>query len=528
MLNKKIILTAINLFVFTILQSQQLKSYLFEGLVADTIPYTSVKKSLLHVKEHALKNKDSTVLVKSLISLSAFERSAINYEQAFINAGEALYISEKTGSELLIAKANEEFGWLLYMYKQHDAASKHLKKAHQLYNQLYQTNKINSSQIYQSNYNLVLLAQLDKKPKILEQYINYCDTLIKQHKIPNIKNCFLNEKRASILQWKGANKKAIELLHKSISKLESLPNAVENNNYKNFLPIIYGRIAVIYKLELNNKMAEYYFKKAVQAKDITGENIFYKYFLYKKYANVLAQLKKYKSAYQYEAISNTLGHSYWNPRNEKNHSFLTVKNHFKSLLETQNKLHNKKELELEKVKNKVLQLKAYLLVITLTLILITTLLLFRQKTIKHKKKQRDSKKSIQIKNKELTYSTLQIIEKERIIFDLSDHLKKNLDNANTKQFLKRIRNNSSSLWDSFNIRFKEQNIGFYERLQRKIPNLTGTDLKLCALIKLNFSSKEMSYLLNISHGSVNVARHRLRKKMNLDKNTNLTEFINTV
>ncbi|MFW2376918.1 MAG: helix-turn-helix transcriptional regulator, partial [Cellulophaga baltica] len=77
----------------------------------------------------------------------------------------------------------------------------------------------------------------------------------------------------------------------------------------------------------------------------------------------------------------------------------------------------------------------------------------------------------------------------------------------------------------FEARFTAINQSFYKNLKDTYPSLSQTDLKLCALVKLNFSSKEMSSLLGISIESVHTSRYRLRKKLNLERNDNLTEFI---
>lgn len=523
-LNKMLII--INILFITQLHSQQLKTYISEGLINQKTINSEIKKELKQIKKRALLKKDSTLLIKSLLSLSAYERSKINYEKAFINAGEALYIAQKFNSQLLIAKSNEEFGILLYMYKQDTDAEKHLLKAHKIYNSLYLENKLDIKNLYQSNYNLVLLSQLKKNSKELNKYISYCDTILKTNKLPLINHALLNEKKSSIEQWDFNYNKAIKLLEKSVETIKKLPNT--NKYSKSFLSILYGKIGNIHHLSKNKILAEKFFKKAVLIQDYTGENTFYKYFIFKKYASLLAELGQYSDAYKYEAKSNTLGHSYWNPRNQKNSSFISIKNQFKDQLNTQNRKLSDKKLEITRIENRVLQLKTLILFITLASLMIVTIIVYRIKSIKHEKIEKDSEKQIRVKNKELTHNTLQLIEKERVITDLTKFLKENNHNTNSKLFLKRIHKNSSSLWESFNSRFKEQNIGFYEKLQKKIPNLTSSDLKLCALIKLNFSGKEMSYLLGISYGSVNVARHRLRKKMGLPKETNLTEFINTI
>ncbi|NJB83034.1 DNA-binding CsgD family transcriptional regulator [Wenyingzhuangia aestuarii] len=522
----KMLFLLINILFTDSLQSQQLKSPFYEGIINKNIATLEIKKTLLDLKKKAILEKDSILLTKTLISISAYERSKINYEQAFINAGEALYISKKLKSDLLIAKSNEEFGVLLYMYKQEKEAEKHLTAAHKIFTSLYKKNKLGIKDLYQSNYNLVLLSQLKKDPIGLEKYVSYCDTILNQNHLSKKYNALLNEKRASVFQWNLNYSKALKLLYNSANTLENLPN--QDKVFKNFLFIVYGRIANIHHLSANKFLANKFYNKAVTLKDYTGENTFYQYFIYKKYALLLAELNQYAKAYSYEAKSNALGHTYWNPRNQKNSSFISIKNQFKNNLENQKKELNKKQLEVTTIKNKLLQLKVLMLFVVLILLIIITIVFYRVKSLKHEKIEKDSEKLIQIKNKELTYNTLQLIEKERMLTEFSTFLKENYNNTHSKLFLKRIHKNSSTLWEAFNNRFKEQNIGFYEKLQKKIPHLTSADLKLCALIKLNFSGKEMSYLLGISHGSVNVARHRLRKKLKLSKEINLTEFMNTI
>lgn len=66
---------------------------------------------------------------------------------------------------------------------------------------------------------------------------------------------------------------------------------------------------------------------------------------------------------------------------------------------------------------------------------------------------------------------------------------------------------------------------FLKLLGEKYPQLTRNDKILCAYLKMNFSSKEIAPLLNISVRGVEVGRYRLRKKMNLDRDINLTEFM---
>ncbi len=75
--------------------------------------------------------------------------------------------------------------------------------------------------------------------------------------------------------------------------------------------------------------------------------------------------------------------------------------------------------------------------------------------------------------------------------------------------------------------FNEGNAKSFERqLLQKFPYLTAHDLKICSFLLQNYSSKEIAKELNITPGSVNTARYRLRKKMNLPKETDLIIYLN--
>ncbi|MDH7447938.1 helix-turn-helix and ligand-binding sensor domain-containing protein [Aquimarina sp. 2201CG14-23] len=77
----------------------------------------------------------------------------------------------------------------------------------------------------------------------------------------------------------------------------------------------------------------------------------------------------------------------------------------------------------------------------------------------------------------------------------------------------------------FEINFDKSHQEFYEKLSKNYPNLTSKDLRLCAYLKMNLSSKEIAPLLGISSQSVDVSRHRLRKKLNLGSKDNLTNIL---
>jgi DNA-binding CsgD family transcriptional regulator len=69
---------------------------------------------------------------------------------------------------------------------------------------------------------------------------------------------------------------------------------------------------------------------------------------------------------------------------------------------------------------------------------------------------------------------------------------------------------------------------FFTNLKKKYPDLSSGELRLSALIRLNLNLKESATLLNIAPDSVKTARHRLRKKLNLPEDSNLTDYLMTI
>ena len=85
--------------------------------------------------------------------------------------------------------------------------------------------------------------------------------------------------------------------------------------------------------------------------------------------------------------------------------------------------------------------------------------------------------------------------------------------------------NNTSDWKLFEEAFNNVDKDFMKRIKALHPSITSNDLRLCAYLRLNLSSKEIAPLLNISHKSVEVKRYRLRKKMGLDHDESLTDYI---
>ena len=88
--------------------------------------------------------------------------------------------------------------------------------------------------------------------------------------------------------------------------------------------------------------------------------------------------------------------------------------------------------------------------------------------------------------------------------------------------------NNDDDWNFFEEAFNNADQDFLKKIKDIHPSLTPNDLRLCAYLRLNLSSKEIASLLNISSKSVEIKRYRLRKRMNLEQGTNLISYILSV
>jgi hypothetical protein len=85
---------------------------------------------------------------------------------------------------------------------------------------------------------------------------------------------------------------------------------------------------------------------------------------------------------------------------------------------------------------------------------------------------------------------------------------------------------NKNVWDEFETHFTKVHSQFYENLQEKFPNLTSNEKKLCAFLRLNMSTKDISAITQQTVNSITVARSRLRKKLNIEgEDVHLVNFL---
>lgn len=135
---------------------------------------------------------------------------------------------------------------------------------------------------------------------------------------------------------------------------------------------------------------------------------------------------------------------------------------------------------------------------------------------------------IDSKNREMAISTMSLVRKNELLQQIKAELLAGKDpSANIRRVVKTIDQsiNEAETWSLFRDAFENADRGFFKEIKSLHSELTPTDLKLCAYLRLNLSSKEIAPLLNISVRSVEVKRYRLRKKMGLAQGAGLVDYI---
>lgn len=324
-------------------------------------------------------------------------------------------------------------------------------------------------------------------------------------------------------------------------------------------------------LQLNRPdSALIYIKKGMTAAKLNNNNIglassykaLAKYYMFKKeYSNAIQNLRtalNYSKSTGYLRETSDIyytiseAYRYQNKYKEAYQSYVNYKITADSIFnERITRELAQKELQYEfdkkQKKNELEQLQRrynnIILISVLSLLLIIAALLYflmqrRMKQAKLESKNLELEKitleqDLELKNKELTANIMYLLQKNELITNISEKLKdlKKFQKAENQEVISGIladinTNVSSGMWEEFELRFLQVHQNFYDNLILKHPDLTSSELKLCAFLRLNISTKDIATITHQNPKSIEVARSRLRKKLNINnQDVNLVVYL---
>lgn len=162
--------------------------------------------------------------------------------------------------------------------------------------------------------------------------------------------------------------------------------------------------------------------------------------------------------------------------------------------------------------------------------------LLKEKALENEKnlvqiKNQSLKNEVKLKSKQLANTAMALVKKNETLQDLKKELganKKEFGNVFAyKKLVKRIDGSigHDDEWEIFEYNFNQVHEEFFKELKGMHPTLTQKDLKICAYIKMNLTTKEIAPLMNISVRGVETHRYRLKKKLDLDNDKSLTDYL---
>ncbi len=481
--------------------------------------------------ELAKSRKDTNETIQTLSQLGYIYSHRANYARSYQYFWDALLLADQLNDSVSVANLHEHIGWLYSYFDRKKESLNYFQSSLSINKKLIQSNKATLQKLISVYYGLTIFYRENNEAELSKQYLDSCyQVRFAAGQTPtNAK--YLNAELGYYLLNKGEVNNAIRTL------LPVVDHFKDTN--PSYLTILFSMLGDAYKLKSNFNKSEAYYKASVELSKTLNSHSNYLPRVYDKMADLYAENRQYQKAYKYLEMAQKANEKLYDSRSPNNRPLLEISDKYREDKIEQNRLIQQQRLKHLEHQEKVNSLQRIILSISLIFILLSGYLYIRYLRIQHKNREELAKEKrllektqnlelIELKNRELASSALQLIQKDEFFKEIKTHLFDS-NEVNSKNTLKRLLKNatadSKQHWVEFESRFTEVNKTFYKNLLKKHPNLTNGERKLCALIKLDFSSKEIAQLMGISNESVHTQRYRLRKKLQLPREINLSLYL---
>lgn len=507
----------------SLINNSKLISELFES--KDTVVDYWQQKKLTSIYQ-----RDTLEQIKVMSKLGSIFCNIVDYEKSYENYWNALFLAEKQKEEKSISEIYNGLAILYDLYNRKNESLNYYNKSLNIKKRLYKKGEIEKKELLSNYTALANFFFYDNNPLMMSKYTDSCIYVA-----PKIKNSHYYKARLGYLEIANKKyKKAEGILLPLVPYFEK--------SHKEYLIIFYSALGDLYLGWDKPKTAVPYYKKSNQFALKYKKNLNFVSRNYERLSITYNDIHQEQFALFYRVKALEINEYLYSSLSSKNSFLLEIKDKSMEEKKRLNQLATQHKIEQLAHKESLWRLRSILIFISVIFLLILAFVLFRYLKTKHLNEKKiliqqevlqkeQSKKILEIKNKELTESTLRLMAKEELLNEVKTSLKKmdkNVSVSDIKKLVKGITVNSKENWDEFESRFTMVNQGFYERMKEKFPELSPYDLKVSALIKLEFSGKEMARVMGISYESANTARYRLRKRLNLNKEDNLVEFVKSI
>ncbi len=485
---------------------------------------------LQEVHEEALINGDTVLAINALLEMPYVYGQKVDYAKSYDGLWLALFLADDSNNQKLKATIYGHLGRLYSYYKRKEEAFEYLQTSLEINQELVRKGLLDRTYLTRNFYLISTTYRELGEPERGKIYLDSCFAHYKD--VPNQINwSYLQFEKAFILSQEQKHEEALAIMDEIEPWFK--------NNRPSYLVLVYTYWGDVFNELSDFTKSEKKYQEALQISEKYNSHFDFAPLIYEKLAHLYLNKGDYKKSLANLEMAKDLDRQFFDSRSESNKSLLEIKDEFRVEKERQEALIQKQRLEQLEQQDKISLLQRIILLGTLIFLIIIGLIYVKTLRAKHKAEKQlikrnkeleiqKAKELLELKNKELAASALQLVEKDEFLRELKTTLKGDngiIEADKIKRVLRSISINNHNNWEEFRLRFTSVNDKFYNKVTAEYPNLTQSDQRICALIKLNFSSKEMARLLGISVESVHTTRYRLRKKMNLPRSANLEDFI---
>lgn len=456
-----------------------------------------------------------------------------NHIEALKLYQECLNISKDNNYKTLLPHLYNNTGLLYKQIEDYDDAQSNFQNAYQLFLE----NGDEANSVYPL-YNIsIIQSTIGNDEEAINGYLNLVSYHLKTENWVSLASVYNS---ISEIYIKNEDyQRAQEYVEMALNAIEDKSDSFNSGPSSFYEASIYTNAAQLYFNEGNNELAKTYANKAIK---LSKDNS-YRLNLTKS-AKILGDLynnvKQTDSSLKYYKLYIEESKEYQTEYDVKQITKLKMQNEFDDILRKNEIERIYKEASYKNRELKFIGLTVFAGLLAIILILLyinqknkNAKLKLKEENLELEKKKLNQ--DLQYKKKELASNMMYLMEKNEFITSISKKLielkpdakKDNKDLI--QQIINEIRQNSSTkIWDEFEVRFKEVHLNFYNELHKRHPDLTPNEIKICAFLRLNMSTKEISAITHQSVKSINMARFRLRKKLDIDRDENLIAYLNSL
>ncbi len=490
--------------------------------------YTRADSSYMECMQIATELNDSSLIADVRLHAGILLCEQGNMDQGIVSFEEALSHYEKSGDEKAVSTALLNIGVVLKMVNEYDKALSYILRSTSIEELLQQ-----KSALVVRYYNLAgLYLDMGQNDKALE-YCNRIHTVAQEiGSRPFEAECdyifgkyYYSEKKYGLADeyLTKASAKASETNNRPLIANICLLHAKTLMHQQNYPgAVTHGKKAYSIAEELNLVPAQR------DASSLLSE-------AYEKSGNALAALRWYKTT-----MAHTDSLSFYNQRQEI--SRIEARYNYEKKEKENELLRNKAYLQEQKLRIRNIITLTLVTITGLSLVIILLLfrrnrdakLLYQQQELINLQHLQELEGELDGKKRELASKMLFLNQKNELISRLIKRLQEiqqSPDNNNDEllSIVNELRIDApQSNWREFETQFTQVHPGFYQRLYDKHPELTSYEQRICAFLRMNLNTREISAITGRSPKSIEVTRSRIRQKLNLKRDDNLSSFLAAV